>query len=66
MDTLEEHWERTMAFAGHEPGSDTFQEFLFWRRISVVWACSTIEAFVNEEGLVWLGQGFYKDNLERL
>ena len=66
MDILESHWERTQAFAEDEPGSDGFQEFIFWRRISVIWTCSTIEAVVNSQGTAWLGEVFYKDNLERL
>lgn len=66
MEILESHWARTQPFAEYEPDSDGFQEFMFWRRISVIWACSTIEAFVNSEGTAWLGEGFYKDNLERL
>jgi hypothetical protein len=66
MDVLEHHWERTKPFAEKSPESDEFQEFMFWRRISVIWACSTIEVFVNSEGTSWLGEGFYKDNLERL
>lgn len=66
MDILESHWERTRCHSEHAPESDSFQEFMFWRRISVIWTCSTIEAFVNGEGTAWLGQEFYKDNLERL
>lgn len=66
MDILERHWRRTNAFAEDEPGSNRFQEFMFWRKISVIWTCSTIEAFVNSEGTTWLGEAFYKDNLERL
>ena len=66
MDILKSHWERTKPFAEDEPSSSTFQEYLFWRRVSVVWTCSTIEAFVNEEGVAWLGSGFYADNIERL
>ena len=66
MDTLESHWARTEPFVEDAPGSDAFQEFMFWRRISVIWTCSTIEAFVNSEGTAWLGERFYKDNLERL
>jgi len=66
IDILEGQWKRTQPFAKNAPGSNKFQEFMFWRRISVIWACSTIEAFVNSEGTVWLGEDFYKDNLERL
>ena len=66
MNTLESHWERTKSFAEDTPSSSTFQEYLFWRRVSVIWTCSTIEAFVNEEGVAWLGNDFYKDNIERL
>lgn len=66
MDILESHWERTKPYAEDDPGSSTFQEYLFWRRVSVIWTCSTIEAFVNDEGVAWLGSDFYKDSIERL
>lgn len=66
LDILEVHWMRSQSFAEHAPESNTFQEFICWRRLSVIWACSTIEAFINTEGTVWLGEDFYKDNLERL
>jgi len=66
MDILQSHWKRTSLFSEFQPGSDEFQEFMFWRRISVIWACSTLEAFVNSEGTAWLGERFYRDNLERL
>ena len=66
LDILEREWKRTAPLCTEEPGSTAFQEYIFWRRISVVWACSSIEAFVNEEGVAWLGECFYKDNLEKL
>ena len=66
MDILKRQWQRTSAFVDGKPDSDRFQEFMFWRRISVIWTCSTIEAFINSEGTAWLGEAFYKDNLERL
>jgi hypothetical protein len=64
LDTLEKQWERTQEFKESE--TVTYQEFLFWRRVSIVWACASIEAFINSEGVAWLGEGFYKDNIERL
>lgn len=38
----------------------------FWRRNLIVWGCCTIEGFVNEEGIAWLGDDFFRGNIERL
>jgi hypothetical protein len=65
LDILEAQWERTAPLHDSELGSTAFHEYLFWRRLSVVWTCTTIEAFLNEEGVAWVGERFFKENLER-
>ena len=66
IDFLESQWKRTERFLDSDPDIDAVHEFYFWRRNLIVWTCSTIEAFVNEEGISWLGDEFYRGNIERL
>jgi hypothetical protein len=65
MDVLEREWDRTSAFVSEEPGSPKHTEYIFWRHVSVIWTCATIEAFVNEEGAAWVGAQWYKKTIER-
>ncbi|MBL9090917.1 MAG: hypothetical protein JNL96_06810 [Planctomycetaceae bacterium] len=65
VDCLEEQWERTRLFLSDKDNIDAIQEFYFWRRNLLIWACCTIENFVNDEGLSLVGDEFYK-NVERL
>ena len=65
MDVLEREWNRTSAFASEDPGSSQHTEYIFWRNVSVIWTCATIEAFVNEEGAGWVGAHWYKKTIER-
>ena len=65
LDILEVQWTRTASFREAESGTALFMEYMFWRRVSIVWVCTTIEAFLNEEGVSWLGERFYKANIER-
>ncbi len=66
IDHLEAQWERTRSLdtSGRDIGA--LQEYLFWRMNLIVWACCAIESYVNEEGVAWLGEDFFKENLERL
>jgi hypothetical protein len=57
---------RTVPHKTSRPSSKRFQEFLFWRKNLIVWTCSCIEAFVNDEGCDCTGISFFKENLERL
>ena len=65
FDLLSERCSYTEAYRGEDRGSEKFQEFLFWRKNMVVWACCTIESFVNLEGVSWMGEEFYKNSIER-
>ena len=64
LDVVEREWDRTATFSTEDPSSDAFQECAFWRCVAVVWTCATIEAFINDEGVIWLGERFYKDMFE--
>ena len=64
MDVLEREWNRTLSFASEEPGTPKHTEYIFWRHVSVIWTCATIEAFVNEEGAGWVGAKWYKKAIE--
>jgi hypothetical protein len=66
LEHLAREWERTKSFASAETDIDALLEYLFWRKNLVIWACCAIEAFANEVGVSWLGESFYKQNLERL
>ena len=65
LDIISEHWFRTNSYRDKEPNSDEFQEYIFWRKNLVIWACCTIESFVNMEGISWMGEEFYKYTVER-
>jgi hypothetical protein len=65
MDILEREWSRTSLFAAQPPGSPNHTEYIFWRNVSVIWTCATIEAYVNEEGASWVGAEWYKKAIER-
>jgi hypothetical protein len=65
LDIISEHWLRTKSYKGKKPDSDEFQEYMFWRKNLVIWTCCTIESFVNSEGVMWMGEQFYKDAIER-
>ncbi len=56
---------RTQSYRNKDPGSNEFQEYLVWRQSMVIWACCTIEAVVNLEGVSWVGEEFYKKAIER-
>lgn len=66
LDILEREWERTQLLGSKPDDIYALHEYLFWRQNAVVWACCAIESFVNEEGVAWLGERFYKKNVERL
>ena len=65
FDLLSEQCLRTNDYRDNDPGSDNFQEFLFWRKNAIIWACCMIESFVNLEGVSWMGEEFYKNAIER-
>jgi len=65
LDIISEHWLRTKSYKDRKPGSDEFQEYMFWRKNLVIWTCCTVESFVNMEGVSWMGEQFYKDTIER-
>jgi hypothetical protein len=65
LDIISENLSRTKSYKNKKPGSDEFQEYMFWRKNLIIWTCSTIESFVNLEGVSWMGEQFYKDTIER-
>lgn len=65
FDLLSEQCSRTIDYKDNNRGSDTFQEFIFWRKNTVIWACCMIESFVNLEGVSWMGEEFYRSAIER-
>jgi len=66
IDHLAPQWEQTKMLGAEGGTIEELHEYLFWRKTLVIWTCCAIEAFVNEEGVSWLGDSFYKKNLERL
>jgi hypothetical protein len=54
FDLLSEQCSRTNDYRNDDPGSESFQEYLFWRKNTVIWACCMIESFVNLEGVSWM------------
>jgi hypothetical protein len=62
---LENGWNSTKEQQTEDFGSDAYLEFLFWRQVAVIWACATIEAFINDEGAAWVGADWYKKTIER-
>jgi hypothetical protein len=66
LDHLALHWTRTQSLAADEHNIESLHEYLFWRKNLVIWACCAVESFVNEEGVAWLGEAFFRANLERL
>ena len=65
FDILTKQLELTKSYKDAKVGTDHFEEFLFWRKNLVIWTCSTIESFVNLEGVSWMGEEFYKNAVER-
>jgi hypothetical protein len=62
---LEQEWAWKERYRTEPPGSKQFAEYLFWRKVSVIWVCATIEGFINEEGAAWAGPDWFKQNVER-
>lgn len=65
FDLLSEQCLHTNEYSGDDPGSENLQEFLFWRKNTVIWVCCMIESFVNLEGVSWMGEEFYRNAIER-
>jgi hypothetical protein len=66
FDYLALEWKRTRRYKRAKRNVVQVFEYLFWRMNFVIWACCTIEAFVNSEGVALLEEVFYKDNIEKL
>jgi hypothetical protein len=65
FDLLSEQCSRTNDYRNDDPSTESFQEYMFWRKNLVIWTCCMIEAFVNLEGVSWMGEEFYRSTIER-
>ncbi len=65
FDLLSEQCSRTNDYRNDDPATESFQEYMFWHRNTVIWTCCMIESFVNLEGVSWMGEEFYRSAIER-
>ncbi len=65
FDILSEQCSRMNNCKDDNPATESFQEYMFWHKNLVIWTCCMIEAFVNLEGVSWMGEEFYKSSIER-
>jgi hypothetical protein len=65
FDLVSEKWRETESLKDANPGSADYDTYVAWRIDLVIWTCSAIESCVNLEGVTWMGEDLYKDNIER-